>query len=96
MDIVSPPKPEVLKVLADLYTQDPNEKERLTYLSTMGPGREEYNKWIKFAQRTLFEILEEFPSCTPPLHHVVELLPNMVPRYYSISSSIKVCFFKFF
>merc|ERR1711916_128368 len=38
----------------------------------------------------LASVLEAFPSWRPPLDHVLEVLPRLQPRYYSISSSPKV------
>ena len=35
-------------------------------------------------------VLEDLPSFRPPLDHLVELLPRLQARYYSISSSPKV------
>merc|ERR1712165_237380 len=35
-------------------------------------------------------ILSDLPSCKPPVDHVLELLPRLQPRFYSIASSGKV------
>merc|ERR1712203_581375 len=35
-------------------------------------------------------ILEDLPSCKPGIDHLLELLPRLQPRFYSISSSSKV------
>ena len=49
----------------------------------------EYNDWVVKEQRHILQILEELPSLTPPLDHVLELLPRLQARYYSIASSSK-------
>ncbi len=38
----------------------------------------------------LVQVLESFKSLKPPIDHVLELLPRLQARYYSISSSPKV------
>jgi sulfite reductase alpha subunit-like flavoprotein len=39
---------------------------------------------------SLLGVLQRFASVAPELGHVLEMLPNMAVRYYSISSSMKV------
>jgi len=85
IDITTPPRKAVLHALAD-YATDAQEKKRLLFLASE-LGSEEYNKHIKTDQRTVYEVLAEFPSVNPPLDHLLELLPRLAPRYYSISSS---------
>lgn len=53
-------------------------------------GKELHHKFINEASRNIVHILEDLPSCRPPLDHLCELLPRLQPRYYSISSSPKV------
>ena len=40
--------------------------------------------------RHVTHILEDLPSCKPGIDHLLELLPRLQPRFYSISSSSKV------
>lgn len=40
-------------------------------------------------RRTIIDVLADLPSCKPPMDHLLELLPRLQPRYYSISSSPK-------
>ena len=40
--------------------------------------------------RHVTHILEDLPSCKPAIDHLLELLPRLQPRFYSISSSSKV------
>ena len=42
------------------------------------------------ARRTIVTVLEDLPSFKPPLDYLLELLPRLQARYYSISSSPKV------
>lgn len=67
------------------------DKERLQLLSsTSEEGKAEYQKWVVHDARNIIQILEDLPSCKPPLDHLCELLPRLQARYYSISSTPKV------
>ena len=74
------------------------EKEHLLLISSnTDEGKQQYQKWIVQDVRSIIHILEDLPSCKPPLDYVCELLPRLQARYYSISSSFKVstCLFFF-
>jgi len=87
LDITSPPKKSVLRVLASHCT-DSRDKDYLLSLCKMTPiGREGYAKHIVKARPPLSEILERFSSCKIPLDHLVQVIPPLLPRYYSIASS---------
>ncbi|XP_026680599.1 NADPH--cytochrome P450 reductase-like [Diaphorina citri] len=58
--------------------------------STTAEGKALYQSWIVNDNRNIVHILEDLPSCKPPLDHLCELVPRLQPRYYSISSSSKV------
>lgn len=91
LDITSNPRTHVLKELAE-YCSDPVEKEKLKLMSSTSPeGKDLYQKWIIEENRNIVHILEDMPSCHPALDHLCELLPRLQPRYYSISSSPKLC-----
>jgi len=40
-------------------------------------------------RRSVLDILIDCPNCRPPLDHLLELMPHLQARYYSISSSPK-------
>ena len=40
--------------------------------------------------RHVTHILEDLPTCKPAIDHLLELLPRLQPRFYSISSSSRV------
>lgn len=90
VDITSNPRTNVLKDIME-YATDPKHKEHLQLLSSSSPeGRHEYNDWVIKDNRNIVAVLEDLSSCKPPLDHLLELLPRLQARYYSISSSPKM------
>lgn len=90
VDICSPIKSHVLKALVE-YTTDEEQKARLTLLSTATEeGLREYSQFVGKERRSIVDILSHFTTCKPPIDHLLELLPRLQARYYSISSSPKV------
>lgn len=90
VDITALPRTHVLKELAE-YTSDPSEKDILLQMGSSTPeGRDKYQTFIVDACRHITHILEDLPSCKPAMDHLLELLPRLQPRFYSISSSSRV------
>ena len=74
-----------------MYTSDPNQKERLEMMSgTSNEGKALYQSWVVDSCRHITHILEDMDTCKPPIDHILELLPRLQPRFYSIASSAKV------
>jgi NADPH-ferrihemoprotein reductase len=67
------------------HVTDDAERQRLR--DWTAAGSESYARDVRDACRTLIEILADMPSLKPPLGVVLELLPRLAPRYYSISSA---------
>lgn len=89
VDICAPVRSHILKAIAE-FAENSEEKERLILLSTASEkGLAEYSQFIQKERRSIIDVLEHFPSCKPPADYLLELLPRLQARYYSISSSPK-------
>ncbi|XP_052900723.1 NADPH--cytochrome P450 reductase isoform X1 [Anopheles moucheti] len=90
LEITALPRTHILKELAE-YCSEEKDKEFLRFISSTAPdGKAKYQEWIQDSCRNVVHVLEDIPSCQPPIDHVCELLPRLQPRYYSISSSSKI------
>ena len=46
-----------------------------------------FAEYVTRERRSWFELLAEFPACRPPLANLLELLPRLRPRAFSIAST---------
>ncbi len=76
-----------IEMLAD-YTEVPAEKAAIVALSGDGPdATARYRDDVLGKNRSLLDLLEDYPSCKLPFNLFVEVVPTMRPRYFSICSS---------
>jgi cytochrome P450/NADPH-cytochrome P450 reductase len=70
------------------YTDDP---EQRAALEAMTGGDDEsqarYRTAVYEPNRSVLDLLEQFPACRVPFEVYLDMLPPLRPRYYSISSS---------
>ena len=84
-DLRSTSRKSLLKALATCCTEQAD-AAALARLASK-EGKEDYAVQILEEGLTVLELLAAYPSCKPPLELVLELLPPLAPRYYSLSSS---------
>lgn len=96
IDINTPPKKLFLKSLVN-FTKDPHERAKLQSVSS--PKSLDYNEFIENSARNFIGLLKTFPSCHPSLATLLEHLPPLQPRPYSLSSikanRIEITFFTY-
>jgi cytochrome P450/NADPH-cytochrome P450 reductase len=85
--IQDPAKRSDIEALAD-YAEAPAEKAELRALGAAdGQASARYRDEVLARNRSLIDLLDDFPSCKLPFNLYVELVPALKPRYFSISSS---------
>lgn len=89
IDISGLPQRGFFEGLAQYATND-EEKEKLIEISS-AEGTDLYYDYCIREKRNYVEVLEDFRSARPPLSRLLELLPVLQPRHYSIANSGLVC-----
>ena len=90
VEITALPRTHILKELS-VYTTDAEQRAQLELMaSTTAEGKALYQSWVVDSCRHIAHILEDMDTCKPPIDHILELLPRLQPRFYSIASSAKV------
>lgn len=87
VDIASTPRVQPLREMS-AYVTDEREKKLFDLLCSSSPeGREKYNDWIIKGCRNIVQVINDISTFRPPADLLIEVLPRLQPRYYSISSS---------
>ncbi|XP_033122556.1 NADPH-dependent diflavin oxidoreductase 1-like [Anneissia japonica] len=89
LDINSIPRRSFFEILAT-FSDDEMEKEKLQEFSS-AQGQEELFDYCNRPRRTILEVLEDFhkTSSKIPLTYLMDLIPAIKPRAFSIASSHK-------
>lgn len=87
-DLTSPPKKTFLRFLAEACRKEEERDSLLEIVSTSGKSK--YKEEMLGGQPNLLDILEMYPSCKPPMEGLIEFLPALAPREYSVSSALEV------
>lgn len=85
VDLTGPPRKSLLRLLAE-HCAAPEERAAALRLCSR-QGREEYAAEILTARPSLLHLLRRFPSCRPPLGALLDALPPLAARMYSLSCS---------
>ncbi|NXY83570.1 MTRR reductase, partial [Alcedo cyanopectus] len=85
LEIRAVPKKAFLRALVEC-TSDAGEKRRLQELCSR-QGASDYTQFIRDSNVCLLDLLRAFPSCRPSLNLLIEHLPKLQARSYSVSSS---------
>ncbi|KAF8361543.1 mtrr-1 [Pristionchus pacificus] len=86
LDIRRAPGRPLLRFLADSAT-DGGEKRRLLELCS-AQGVNEFTSYVRQAALSLVDVLLAFPSAAPKAERLIENLPRLMPRPYSMSSCV--------
>eukprot|EP01111_Echinosteliopsis_oligospora_P016519 TRINITY_DN689_c0_g1_i5.p1 TRINITY_DN689_c0_g1~~TRINITY_DN689_c0_g1_i5.p1 ORF type:complete len:1208 (+),score=338.40 TRINITY_DN689_c0_g1_i5:237-3860(+) len=87
LDLFGRPAKQFYQQIAE-YATDVEEKKQLLLLTT--PEGQELYKARVDQTVTFADILLDFPSARPPLDKLMEFIPPIKPRHYSIASSMKM------
>jgi sulfite reductase alpha subunit-like flavoprotein len=85
LDLAGMPRRSFFEGLSAFATKA-EERDKLLELAS-GEGAELYYEYCQRERRCYVEVLEEFPSARPALHKLLELIPVLQPRHYSVASS---------
>jgi sulfite reductase alpha subunit-like flavoprotein len=81
----APPRRTLFELLARAASE-PREAERLALFAS-AEGRDNLFRYVTKERRSLAEVLDDFPSCVPPLAALLQAAPRARPRLYSIACS---------
>ncbi|TGZ75063.1 hypothetical protein CRM22_000595 [Opisthorchis felineus] len=87
VDLSGPPRLQLLTILS-AHATDAEHARQLRYLGSNTPeSNEYYSHWVLEERRNVVDVIVEFPSVRISVDYLLELLPRIKPRFYSISSS---------
>ena len=87
VDIRAVPKKLLIRALLE-HTTSSSDREHLSLLCSR-EGAKQYSVQVTEARLSFLNLLHSVPSCRPPVTLLLEHLPRLLPRPYSLSSSVK-------
>jgi sulfite reductase alpha subunit-like flavoprotein len=84
LDFMATPRRRFFQLLP-FFCADEVQRERLEELASK-EGRVDLYDYCHKVGRSGLEVLRDFPAARPPLHYLMELMPGLRPRLFSISS----------
>lgn len=85
LDLAGAPGKQLLAALS-FHATSPIERARLSHLASP-EGRHDFAASVATPQLSIYDIALTFPSLCPPLEALVQILPRLAPRAYTIASS---------
>ncbi|KAJ1843138.1 hypothetical protein LPJ73_005581, partial [Coemansia sp. RSA 2703] len=83
-DVISPPRKQTLRALADCCT-DAADRDRLLFLCSR-QGAKQFDA-VRMQYANIVDLLYAFPSCRVTAARLLDLLPPLVPRAYSVCNA---------
>ncbi|MBP7242605.1 nitric oxide synthase oxygenase [Amaricoccus sp.] len=96
LDLGMPTAPEELLAAMRAASRDLDDQMQLDRwiaklnLDEADPARAALREWLRETYHSLLDLFEAFPQSVPPIDVLIELLPRLKPRLYSIGSSPRV------
>ncbi len=87
LDIFGTPRRYFFEVMVHFASQ-PMQQEKLRELSS-AEGQDELYRYCLREKRSFVEVLRDFVGVVVPLEYLLELIPRISPRQFSISSSLQ-------
>lgn len=87
LDILGKPNRAVYEIIYK-YVTDEKEKEAARIILDKSEA-EVLRGWVTKDTITIFDLFKKFPSCKPTLEQMIDIVPTIKCRYYSIASSQK-------
>ncbi|CAK9086938.1 NADPH-dependent diflavin oxidoreductase 1 (NADPH-dependent FMN and FAD-containing oxidoreductase) [Durusdinium trenchii] len=85
LDVLGTPRRRFFEALY-FFTSDEDEKEKFEEFCSP-EGTDLFFAYCKKERKTYLEVFDDFQTCRPPLEYLVEMIPPLGPREYSIASS---------
>lgn len=85
LDLTALPRRRFLERLA-AFCPDELQRQKLVYFAS-ADGADDFVQYAFREKRTILMVLRDFPSARPPLSDLIDMIPPLRPRAFSIASS---------